>query len=177
MCDVTDASVTILAVKNPSDEVENATILAERPGLTPEAVIEEFGDKIERGAFVSLTERDEGGNTTNVLLYVADRSGDSLYLQDNGNIGPDYGADIDDIGDVIESGYAPLADPEPELETFTVFGNNDDGEDFVAVVSATEDTVRETGVQAGLVDPGFEDSVSIGLILKGDHSDLENVAV
>lgn len=167
-------SITVVAIQNPGEEA----VIIRAGALTPETAIEQFGEQIQHGAFVALTDRDYHGNTTSVTLLVADRETDGrLYLQDNSYLYPDnqYKADVDDIGAVVASGDVPL--PEPDLETFTVFGNNDDGEDFVAVVSATEDTVHDEGVKAGLVDEGFENSVSINLILKGDCSDLEAVAV
>lgn len=167
-------SVVILAVQNPG---EAAVIIARDFGLTPNGAIEQYGDQIKQGAFVSLTERDNDGNTASVALFVADRVGDTLYLQDNSFMSDSEAPSIDDIGSTVASGEAPLTPNPAELETFTVFGNNDDGEAFVAVVTATEDTVYNVGVQAGLVDEGFENSVTIDLIVKGEQADLERVEV
>lgn len=165
------ADITILAIQNPGDA--EATIANPQRILTPNTAIEQYGGQIKQGAFVTLTDRSVNGNTVSVTTFVADRIGDTLYLQNNAGIAENE-VSIDSIGGVEAQGYAP---PEPELETFTVFGNNDDGENFVAVVSATEDTVVEEGVKAGLVDEGYEADVTIAAVLKGDQSGLERVSV
>jgi len=169
--------ITVLAIQNPGEEAEIFRI----PSVDAYGAIDNYGEKMQHGAFVSLTARDSQGNTTDVKLYVVDRIGSTVYLQMNDRLQDEEAPSIDYIGGVVASGEAPLPtppvpEPEPvELETFTVFGNNDDNENFVAVVSATEDTVHEVGVQAGLVDEGYEDQVDIVLIVKGDHSDAEPV--
>ena len=167
-------STTIVSIQNPGD-AEATNIVAE--SLTPTGVIEQYGSRIAQGAFVALTDRDFiNGNTQRVSLFVADRVETNLYLQNNELMQDEnVAADPDNIGAVIASGQAPLASTE-ELETFTVFGVNDDGENFSAVVSATEDTVHDVGIKAGLVDEGWENSVKIDLIVKGDALDLERVS-
>lgn len=176
--------ITILTIQNPG---EDSFVINPYGALSPEATIEQYGGKIKHGAFVTLIDRDAGsGNTVGGSIFVADRETDGrLYLQDNSYLAEDnaYKADIDDIGAVVAvvaSGDVPL-DPPPvdpaDLETFTVFGNNDDIGAFVAVVSATEDTVYDVGVKAGLVDEGYEEDVDIVLIVKGDQSNLERVSV
>lgn len=168
--------VTILAIQNPGET--EATILRELEGIDLLSVIEKHGAIIEHGAFVSLTDRDLDGNTCGVRQFIADRIGNTLYLQNNEFMRhEDERANVDDIGSVVESGYAPLPAPKPELEAFTVFGTNDAGEGFVAAVAATEDTVYDVGVQAGLVDQGYEADVMIVAILKGDQSGVERVTV
>lgn len=167
-------SIVILAVQNPG---EAATVVACDFGLTPKIAIDKYGDQIKQGAFVSLTERDNDGNTAAVSIYVADRVLDQLYLQDNEYLSESGAPSIDIIGSVIEQGHAPLAPDPTELETFTVFGKNDDEENFVAVVSATVDTVHDAGVKAGLVDEGYEEDVVINVVLKGDYSNLETVSI
>lgn len=168
------ADITILAIQNPGDA--EATIVNPQSIITPDTAIEEYGSQIKQGAFVSLTDRNSGGNTVNVALFVADRVGDVVYLQNNESVVERH-VSIDDIGSVVAAHGAPLTPDEADLETFTVFGTNDDGERFIAVVSATEDTVEDVGVKAGLVDKGYEADVSIAAVLKGDHSGLESVAL
>lgn len=163
---------TIVTIQNPA---EDSVVINPYAVLSPEAVIENYGGKIKHGAFVSIIERDGLDNTIGGSIFVADRETDGrLYLQNNEFLIDGEGADVDDIGAVVASGDVELEASE-ELETFTVFGNNDNGVDFVAVVTATEATVRDVGIQAGLVDEGFEDSVSIDCILKGDQSTVERV--
>lgn len=167
-------NITIVAISNPGDA--EATIIVASTVLSAEEVIEQYGDKINHGAFVSVIYRDGHGDTTRVLHFIADRSGNYLYLQNNNFMADEDNApDVDYIGAVVASGYAyaPLETPEEELETYTVFGRNDDSENFVAVVSATEETVAEVAVRAGTVDEGCEHLVTIGAILKGDQSDLD----
>jgi hypothetical protein len=169
---VMEPTITLVTIQNPG---EDSVIINPFGVETPESVIEKYGDQIKHGAFVSLIDRDTNSNTVGGLILVADREADDiLYLQNNEYMSDDNAADVDQIGAVIASGDVALAE---ELETFTVVGNNDDGEAFVAVVTATEDTVYNVGVQAGLVDEGFENSVTIDLIVKGAHPDLEQVAV
>jgi hypothetical protein len=158
--------ITILAIQNPGSE--ETVIVSPQRTVSPQQAADEYGSQIQQGAFVTLIDRSPHGNTVGVTVLVADRNGDVVYLQTNDAIA-DNEVDIDAIGRVVAESYNP--EPKVELETFTVFGNNDDGDDFVAVVSATEDTVHDVGVQAGLVDAGFEGSVTISCILKGDHGD------
>lgn len=175
-----EPSNTIITIQNPGEE---AAVINPYAVLSPEDVVQQYGGQIKHGAFVTLIGRDGLDNTVGGLILVADRETDGrLYLQNNEFLTEDnaYKADIDDIGAVVASGEVPL-DPPPvdpaDLETFTVFGNNDDNENFVAVVSATEDTVYDVGVKAGLVDEGYEEDVDIVLIVKGDQSNLERVSV
>jgi hypothetical protein len=179
----------IIAITNPSDESAEAGIVEEipYPGLTPRTILERYGSKLEDGAQVVMTNIDN----SRVWQYIATRETDgteSIALRSNNGLaredgdqtfiqfvaaGPGHGEFIIEVGDY------ELERPEPpvELETFTVYGENDDDERFVAVVSATEDTVREAGIKAGLVDEGYEADVRIDLILKGDQTDLEVASV
>jgi hypothetical protein len=122
---------------------------------------------------VSLTGRSLNGNTTRVQILVADRSGDFLVLQDNEFMrDEETGAGVNNIGKVIVGGYAPL----PQLNTYTVFGSNDNNEQFVNVCTA--ETAEEAAMQtktAVLVDEGCESMVDINIVLTGDHSDAEAV--
>jgi hypothetical protein len=164
-------SITIVAIQNPGDA--EATIVNPQEIITPDDAIEKFGTQIEQGAFVSLTGRSINGNTIGVQILVADRSGASLYLQDNEFMqDEETAADVDNIGKVIASGYAPL----PQLNTYTVFGSNDDGERFVNVCTAEtpEEAAKQTKT-AVLVDAGCESMVDIVIVLTGDHSDAEAV--
>lgn len=169
------SNLTILAIQNPG---ETKSIIIRDVGEPGRDAIEKHGAVIKRGAFVSFTTRDNLGNTSAVEHFIADRVSNRVYLQDNGHFALDLddaeAPDVDYIGAVIHSGDAA---PTGGLETFTVYGNNDDDEDFVAVVSATEDTVYDEGVKAGLVDAGYEDDVAIHNIVKGDLRELEFVAI
>jgi hypothetical protein len=169
---------TLLTIQNPG---EDSVVINPFGALTPEQAAEQYGGQIKHGAFVTLVDRDvRSGNTVGGVILIADREADGrLYLQNNEYMTEDnpHKADVDDIGAVVASCDVPEDVPEPELETFTVFGNNDDSEDFVAVVAATDDTVYDVGVKAGLVDEGYESDVEIRLILKGDWSHLEPIAV
>lgn len=165
---------SIVGITNPKEGAAQAATDVLASVADPASIISDYGDQIENGALVSITDRDGNGNTVGQYLYIADRESneDTLILRNNATLG-DLSVFLYEAGGEVARGESA---PEAELETFTVFGNNDDGEDFVAVVTATEDTVADVGVQAGLVDEGFEGSVSISLILKGDHSDTEVVA-
>lgn len=166
-------SITVVAIQNPGEETQ----VFRANELTPYSAAEQFGVHMKQGAFVALTNHDERGNTESVALFVVDTlataEGRRVYLQNNERFADsDFPeVDIDDIGCVI--GYADLA--VAPLETYTVFGINDDRENFVAVITATPDTVEEQAVKAGLVDEGYESSVQIVAIFKGDQTDLENV--
>lgn len=167
---------TILVIQNPGEE---SIVINPFGALSPERALEQYGGQIKHGAFVALIDRDAGsGNTVGGAIFVADREADGrLYLQNNEFLVNGEGADIDDIGTVVTSGEVELEVPEADLETFTVYGVNDNSETFTAVVSATEDTVADVAVKAGTVDEGFGHLVKIVAILKGDQSDLESVAI
>lgn len=174
--------MTIVAITNPSDEGAESHIVEELAGLVvPRRILEEFGDRLEDGAQVAMIGGANG--VGRVWQYIATRDGETVALRsNNGLAGRAEGERFIDFVENADDAHKYLIEvvglpPEPELETFTVFGENDDGERFVAVVSATEDTVNDVGVQAGLVDDGFEHYVRIDLILKGDHSDLESVTI
>ncbi len=171
----------LIAITNPSDASAEAGTVQSISGIcTPKFILEELGEKLEDGDQVVMVEDDR------VWQYLVTRSSNEapIALRPNNALGVDarYGDGESCIdheqwrqGEIIECGTQKLVS-EGELETFTVFGNNDDGEDFVAVVSATEDTVYDAGVQAGLIDGGYEQWVTIDLIVKGDESDLERVS-
>lgn len=167
-------SITVLVVQNPDEE---ATVVARSPGLDPDSTIEEYGEQIKRGAFVALIQRDRLSNTTGGELFVADRIDSTLYLQTNAYMSDDGGASVDDIGPSIAAGYAPL--PEPvELNTYTVFGTDDDGERFSNLCTA--ETAEQAAAQtktAVLVDEGCEHLVTVDIVLTGDHTDAEAVNV
>lgn len=176
------ADITILAIQNPGDA--EATIVNPQSIITPDTAIKEYGGQIKQGAFVSLTDCSPNGNTVGACIFVADRAGDVVFLHSNAYMSLDsalyidnIGEIIDNIGEIIASRSAPLIPDEANLETFTVFGTNDDGYPFRAVVSATKDTVYDVGVKAGLVDEGYEGNVSIAVVLKGDQSGLESVTL
>lgn len=164
-------SITIVAIQNPGDA--EATIVNPQEIITPDDAIEKFGAQIEQGAFVSLTDRNINSNTTSVQILVADRVADSIYLQNNAFMQDEGTApDVDSIGEVIARGYAPL----PQLNTYTVFGSNDDGERFVNVCTAEtpEEAAKQTKT-AVVVNAGCESMVDIVIVLTGDHSDVEAV--
>lgn len=170
-------SKTIIAIKNPE---ETPLVIDDGFVLDGNEVAEQYGKQIKRGAFVTLIDVDYDGDADgDAELYIADRVEDRVYLQSNDQVG-DGGNSIDAVGSVhTYADDVPLESDEPDpadLETFTVFGNNDDNENFVAVVSATEETVREVGINAGVVDEGCEGMVDIVLIVKGDQSSAEVVS-
>lgn len=180
-------SMSLIAITNPSDESAESGIVYEAAPFetfTPNAILNKFGSKLEDGAQVTMVE----GNR--VWQYLATRDGSSIALRSNNALAADAGDQDEDSeffwfvtgrsggsDSIIDSTVAPLELPEAELETFTVYGNNDDDENFVAVVSATEETAHEVGVAAGVVDKGYENDVKIYLILKGDQTDLATVSI
>lgn len=181
--------MTLIAITNPSDESAESGFVATPDFIcTPQIILEQYGDKLEDGAQVVMIEGE--GEDTRVWQYVATRNPnypESIALRSNNALAADAGPDgeefifyisgRDPYGEgIIENANVSLASDEPELETFTVFGNNDDGENFVAVVTATEETVIDEGVKAGVVDEGYESDVVIVAVLKGDQSHLERVA-
>lgn len=164
---------TIVTIQNPT---EDSIVINPTAVLSAEDVVEQYGGKIKHGAFVSLTERDGRDNTIGGSIFVADREVDGrLYLQNNEYLLDGDGADIDSIGSVCASGEVELdaSVVEGELETFTVYGINDDHQTFTAVITATEATAEEVGIKAGLVDDGYEHLVKIAAILKGNQTGLE----
>lgn len=177
--------MTLIAVTNPSDESAEAGIVDQRSLVGhPEGILREFGDRLEDGAQVALV---ENGRVWQYIVTRDDENPESVALRSNNSLAADKRAEgerfIDYVNDtpdafdyIIEVGYYPL-ESAAALEEFTVYGINDDGEPFTAVVAATEATVYDAGVQAGLVDEGFENSVKIVAVFKGDQSDLERVPV
>jgi hypothetical protein len=163
-------------IQNPGVAV--AQVIVGPPGLTPPEIISNYGGKIAQGAFVSVAEFNAYNLPTGGGVFVADRIDDHLYLQDNSGLAErEEGPTIDAIGEVINSGYAPLDAPPEQLETFTVFGLNDDGEAFTAIVAATEDTIETVGRTAGATSWGGAADVELQLIVKGDASGWERVTV
>jgi hypothetical protein len=161
--------MNLIAITNPSDESAEAGFVHSQVGhTTVESIIPEYGDKIEDGAQIVIV---DDGPDPRVWQYIAERAGDEIFIRANNTIA--LYIDTEEVGPCIVRGSVA---PATELETFTVFGNNDYGEHFVAVVAATEETVYDVGVQAGLVE-GYENSVSIAAILKGNQSHLERVKV
>lgn len=162
--------MNLIAITNPSDESAESGFVHTQDGyITVESIIPEYGERIEDGAQIVIV---TNGPRPRVWQYVAERVGDDIWVRVNNTLS-DY-IDTEDVGPCVAQGSVATA---PDLETFTVFGENDNGERFVAVVAATEDTVEDVAVKAGLVDEGFESDVDIHLILKGDQSDLETVTV
>lgn len=168
--------IAILAIQNPGEDTALEIHIDFDPDGGALEAIEQYGADIQRGAFVSITQRDYHGNTKSVTHFIADRAGEQLYLQSNDWMyDKESSANVDQIGAVVASARAPLSKPEPELETFTVFGNNDYGNDFVAVVAATDATVHRVAAAEGCVDLGDEGQVDIHVILKGDYSNVESI--
>lgn len=135
--------------------------------------ISKYGSKIKRGAFVALFNFD-AGMLVSSRQFIADRIETRVYLQDNSNV-ITSNCNIDFVGEIVAHGNAALEGEIPGLETFTVFGENDDGERFTAVISATEETAFKAAIDAGTVDRGWEDDVTIAAILYGDQSTLDQV--
>lgn len=156
-------SNTIIGIQN-SDE-ETAEVIVHGSALTASGVIEHYGHKINKGAFVSVTDVDGAGVTVGITIYIADKLDTTVYLQDNA-FGDE--TDIDNVGSTVAVGEVSV--PE-ELETFTVYGVNDNSETFIAVVTATESTVEDVAITAGTVDEGVEHLVKIVAVLRGDQTE------
>lgn len=163
--------MTLIAITNPSDESAQAGFVHTQGGvITVESIIPEYGDKIEDGAQIVIV--DDSFPTINVWQYIAERCGDEVWLHVN-NTARLY-VDIDDVGPVVAQGTLTAPEPEVELETFTVFGENDDAEAFRAVVTAASPAAaKAAGTAAGLVDEGCEDMVRVDAVLKGDVSEAD----
>lgn len=182
--------MTLIAITNPSDESAEASIVVDDPRkmYAPRSILDEFGDRIEDGAQVVMI---DGGR---VWQYLATRSGnDSVALRNNNALGllartdgqafieymndPDIGQNIIECID-LSSASGEFSGNGEDWQTFTVFGTNDDGERFSAVVTArSEEGAYRAGKYAGTLDDEFECDVRIDVILKGDHSDIETVNI
>jgi len=156
--------MSTVAITNPSDSAAKAGVVENVGFWSPRSLLEQFGERIEDGAIISVF--DLGGITPGVWQYIAERYGDEIKLRTNNTLS-DY-FDTANAGETIDAFTIAAA---AELETFTVYGVNDDGEGFTAVVNATEDTVEDVGVQAGLVDEGYEHAVKIVAVLRGDQTE------
>ena len=159
---------TIVGIQNPGDEA--AEVFRTGYALTPSDIANHFSDKIESGAFVTAIDRDPHGNTVGIKVFIADKSEEVVYLQNN-----EYGeeANIDLLGDVVCS---VEFEAKAELETFTVYGTDDNGSPFRAVITATEADAEEAGIEAGTVNWGCGYLVKIVAILKGDVTKEEVVS-
>lgn len=160
---------TIIGIQNPG--AETAEVICHGSALSAAQVIEQYGAQIDKGAFVSLTDRDALGNTVGVTSYIADRVGENVYLQTN-----EFGesVNIDEVGGVVVSGYAP--ESVLPTEPYTVIGTDDDNGPFVAVVTASSpENASDEATAAVLVDAGYEYLVSIIAIFEGDVTE-NNVA-
>lgn len=147
--------MALIAITNPSDGSAEARIVEEIGASTPYHILERFGHKLENGAQVVIIKGDR------VWQYLVTRMPD-----DKDRIDLRSG-----LGVIIATRSQRLM-PDAALETFTVFGKNDGGENFTAVVWATENTVHDVGVSAGLIFAGREEDVDIYLIVKGDATGL-----
>lgn len=164
---------TTVVITNPG---EDAQVIKALESLTPQSVINNYHESIERGAFVAVIDIDSYYNTFDVKQFIADKTATTVFLQDNSRVPAleeEDGADIDEIGAVVSSLEIT---PPVTLVPFTVFGTNDDDEAFTAVVSATEETVYEVGRVAGSTLPGYEGDVVIALVLPGDQSGIDRVS-
>lgn len=155
---------TIIGIQNPG--TETAEVINPGRGLSAEQVIEAYGAQIEKGAFVSLTNRNLHDNTVSVTNYIADVVGTSVYLQSN-----EFGdsVNIDEVGAVAASGEVAVIEPEQPTEPYTVVGTDDDDEPFVAIVAASSpEQAKSEGIAAALVDEGYEYAVTVVAVFQGD---------
>lgn len=175
--------MTLIAVTNPSDKSAESGFVVEPEFLpTPERILAEYGGKLEDGAQIAFIEGE--GEDTRVWQYIATRdpnNPESIALRSNNALAADAGPSGEEFifyvnqrqggnASIIESAHVALEADAP-LETYTVFGENDDSERFVAVVTApSEAAAYDAGITAGCVDEGWESDVRIDLILPGDHS-------
>lgn len=159
--------MNLIAITNPSDESAEAGFVHTQVGyITTERIIPDYGDKIEDGAQIVIV---SDGPNPRVWQFIAERVDDDIWIRVNNTTG-DY-IDTEDVGPSVASGSV---EPEAPLETYTVFGENDDAEPFRAVVTATSPAAaKAAGIQAGLVDEGFEHDVDIAAVLKGNVSDVD----
>lgn len=162
--------MNLIAITNPSDESAQSGFVHTQTGhVTVESIIPEYGEKIEDGAQIVIV---SDGPAPRVWQYIAERVGDDIWIRVNNTLS-DY-IDTEDVGPCVAQGTVTATEPEVELETYTVFGENDDGEQFRAVVTAANPAAaKAAGIQAGLVDEGFERDVDIAAILKGDVTDVD----
>jgi hypothetical protein len=160
----------LIAITNPVHESAYAEFTHNQSTpITLESIVPKYGDKIENGAQIVIVSDDP---TPRVWQYIAERNGDYIWIRTNNNLS-DY-IDTEDIGPSVAEGTVTPAEPEAELETYTVFGEDDDGERFRAVVAASSPAAAYVaGIQAGLVDEGFEHDVAIAAVLKGDVTDID----
>lgn len=162
-------SQSIISIQNPNETEE---VIAPGYLVDGSELIDSYGEKIKYGAFVviiDLDDQDEPDGDSET--FIADRIDDTVYLHTNSALTSRESGLIDRLGSSYWSGDAPEANTEPQ-EEFTVFGTNDDGEKFVALVTATPATVVEEGRKAGATVEGYEDQVTVVLAVKGDQRTL-----
>lgn len=178
--------MNLIAITNPSDEsAEAGFVITPEFVPTPSRILEEYGNKLEDGAAVVFIEGEGAG--TRVWQYIATREPNhpaSIALRSNNALAADAGDSGEEFifyvsgrrggnSSIIDSANVPL-EAEIELKTYTVFGENDDGEQFRAVVTAPDPAAaKAAGIQAGLVDEGFEHDVDIAAVLEGDVTDVD----
>lgn len=161
--------MTLIAITNPSDPSAESGFVDTKAGNIPvESIIPEYGDKIEDGAQIVVV---GDGPVPHVWQYIAERFIDDIWIRVNNDIQTNIDTEV--VGPEVATGHVGLR----ELETFTVYGVNDNDEAFTAVVSATEHTVADVAAKAGAVDEDYEHLVKIAAIVKGDQSDLEFVTI
>lgn len=163
-------SVTTGVIQNP--DAEPITVRSNYD-ISNEEFIVKYGSEVKKGALIALFNFDTG-LLVNSRQFIADRIQNRVYLQNNVLADKDS-CSIDAVGEIVEDGLAPLENDTPALETYTVFGFNDNDERFTAVISSTDEAVYDDAVIAGLVDPGYEYLVRVAAIFRGDYSDLEQV--
>lgn len=177
--------MTLIAITNPSDESAEAGFVATPEFLpTPSRILEEYGSKLEDGAAVVFVEG------TRVWQYIATRDPNnpaSIALRSNNALAADAGESGEEFifyvsgrrggnSSIIDTANIPLEADGP-LETYTVFGENDDAEPFRAVLTATSPAAAKlAGIDAGTVDAGCEHMVRVDAVLKGDVTEADVTA-
>lgn len=162
--------MNLIAITNPNDSSAQAGFVHTQVGhITVESIIPEYGDKIEDGAQITIV---TDSPSPLVWQYIAERVGDDIWIRVNNTLA-DY-IDTEDVGPAVAEGSVTPPEPEVELKTYTVFGENDDSEQFRAVVTAPDPAAaKAAGIQAGLVDAGFESDVDVAAVLEGDVSSID----
>lgn len=161
--------MNLIAITNPSDESAEAGFVHTQYGyITTESIIPDYGDKIEDGAQIVIVS-DIDGLAHRVWQFIAERVDDEIWIRVNNTVG-DY-IDVEDAGPCVAQGN--VTPPEP-LETYTVFGRNDNCEPFRCVVSAISPVeAYAAAVDAAVVDEGWEFEVRVDIVLKGDVTEAD----
>lgn len=159
--------MNLIAITNPSDKNAQAGFVhTQTAAICVEKIIPEYGDRIEDGAQIVVV---SDGASPRVWQYIAERCEDKIWIRTNDDL--NQSVDTVNVGPCVAFGDITPLEP-VELHTYTVFGWDDDGQEYTYVCTAeSPEQAAERTKAAVVVDPGYENQVSIDLILSGDHSD------